>query len=220
MKRRGRSMLWCLALAVAVPLAGCSHPGAKGGRPAKDDGPAQPETPPIKKHAVDELRVKIGAYVLPQDQGRLQVACPQGWDWASAPGEYVLGFHRKNNSLDDLPRMLLAAQESPFPDLKDVGESQLTEFVQAVSRALGDQALETPVTPVMAGSTACAVYVELVKWKHGRVPRLVVKTVVAGRLYTINLDVPEQQFAKYRDAAYAVAASIKVIREEPEPASS
>ena len=223
MRRRGRCTIWCLALAACVCVAGCGRRSAPGAAPASDDEAAEPDVPSTKHHPVAELRVKIGTYLIPQDAGLLSVACPQGWeqgsDRSSSAQGYLVAFHRKGGSVEELPRILVTAEDTPFPDLNQVQEATLVDFVKAVTRTLGDKTLETPVTPVMAGATTCAAYVEMVKRKSGRGPRLVVMTLAGGRLYTINLDVQEPQFAKYRDAAYAIAASLKVVGPaEPPPA--
>jgi hypothetical protein len=222
MRRRGRCTIWCLTLAACVCVASCGRRSAPVAAAALDDDSAEQDVPPTKHHPVAELRVKIGTDLIPQDAGRLSVACPQGWeqgsDRTSAAQGYLLALHRKSGTLDELPRILIAAKDSPFPELKQVNEATLVNFVKAVTRTLGDKSLETPVTPVMAGETACAAYVELVKRESERGPRLVVMTLAGGRLYTINLDVQEPQFAKYRDAAYAIAASLKAVGPaEPPP---
>lgn len=221
MRRRGRCTFWCLALAACLFFGSCGRHAASGtGSPSGDEAGEQ-DIPPTKHHPVDELRIKIGRELIPQDAGRLSLSCPQDWeqsfDRSSVLEGYLLGLHHKGGTVEELPRILIAAEDSPYPELLQVNEATLVDFVKAVMYRLKDKTLETPVTPIMAGQTACAAYVEMVKRKSGRGPRLVVTTLAGGRLYTINLDVPEPQFAKYRDAAYAVAASLKAVGQAGSP---
>ena len=221
MRRRSRCTIWCLTLVACACATSCGRRSVSGEAAAVDDDSAELDVPPTKHHPVAELRVKIGAYLIPQDVGRLSVACPQGWeqssDRSSVAQGYLLALHPKSGSLDELPRILFAAEDTPFPELKEVNQATLVDFVKAVTRTVRDKSLETPVTPVMAGDTACAVYVETVKRKSGRGPRLVVMTLAGGRLYTLNLDVQEPQFARYRNVAYAIAASLKAAGPPSEP---
>ena len=188
---------------VTAAALGCDHGKAlEEADQGTDIGGATAALPVVKKHAIAELRFKIGRYGIPQDGGRLDVAAPTGWELATPrKKDYLVGFH---------PRRGLEAGEVPLPDLQVVDETRIVEFVRAVSQSLAGKKLREPVTPVMVGEQACAAYVEGAQLKTPGAVRLVVKTVSGGRLYSVHLELPESEFDRFRDAAYAVIASMKV----------
>lgn len=166
----------------------------------------------LKRYAVADLRVQPGDPLPPLDGGNLQIAVPQEWDWARPQSDsgkqYLIGFHRKGSSLTNLPRILIEAEEAPA-EFPTVTEASLDKFVQYVGSTVSADAVRVPVQPLILGDIPCSRHVESARRKTVSVPRQVIKTVVNGRMYTVSLEVLELQFELYRDAAYAVVASIQ-----------
>jgi hypothetical protein len=155
------------------------------------------------------LKVKIGDYMPPLEGGSLEIASPNGWDWARPGGDYVVGFVPRGSDVNSLPRILVSAEDSPYPDVRRVSKDNLQEFVKTVSDSLAGKKIAEPVRPLVLGENAFACSVTYAKRKNAVVSQQVLETVVAGRQYAVRLEVYERQFDKYRDAAYAVAMSMK-----------
>lgn len=205
MKRNGLWPTSCLLFgALCGALAGCGQTGdEKGGKAAgKAAGGAT-------GYSVEDLKRNIGEYMPPLERRTLEIAAPRGWDWAPAGAEYLVGFHKKDSSLNNLPRILVTAEDSPFPGISDVNKENVDQLVKLVSESVDATKLKGTVQPIILGNAACARYVDMAKRRNALVARQTLKTVARGRLYTIRLEAYDREFTKYRDMAYAVAASMK-----------
>jgi hypothetical protein len=147
----------------------------------------------------------------------LEIAAPQGWDWKRPGGQYIVGFIPKGSDLDNLPRILVSAEGNPFPGLSRVTEDNVQEFADLVSQRHAGEKLSESVQPIILGSNILVRHTSLAKRKNAVVTRQVLETVAGGRLYTISMEVYERKFDKYRDAAYAVAMSMKFGPASDEP---
>jgi hypothetical protein len=206
-----------LLLVVAAGLVGC--------------GPATPESAPDSvqpagtassdsAYQAGDLKIAIGQYMPPLEGGALQIAAPENWDWARPGGDYLVGFVPRGSELNNLPRILVSSDPNPYAGVSQVGQDTLPQFIQLVSAAVADQKLADPVRPLILGDRAWAYYRTFAKRKNAVVSRLVLETVVDDRCHTVALEVYELQFDKYRDAALAVAISMKFTPAvEPEPAA-
>lgn len=143
----------------------------------------------------------------------MEIAAPRDWEWARPVDDYLVQFRQKGATLNDLPRILVDVEDSPFPELTDVDEQNIDEFVKNVSATVDAAKLKEPVKPIILGSTMCATYVDIAKQGNARdVATQAVKTLAGGRLYTIRLEAFESEFNTYRDMGYAVVASMKFGR--------
>lgn len=203
----------CLGWACLI-IAGCGREGGKQTAADKtDDGDF--ELPAVKVYSLAELPIDWDSSVFPQDQGRIKPLCPKGWSWSALDKDAFLGFYRKGASLRVLPRITVAGENSPIPDFPELTSANLGDFIIQLRSHLDTSNCVTPPTPAILGDTPCAAYVEVRPGRSGQFARLVLKTVLKGRLYTVSLDVREEEFPKYRNAAYAVAASLS-SPERPE----
>lgn len=163
--------------------------------------------------STEDLEQKIGEYMPPVEGGALEIAAPRDWEWARPVDDYLVQFRQKGATLNDLPRILVDVEDSPFPELTDVDEQNIDEFVKNVSATVDAAKLKEPVKPIILGSTMCATYVDIAKQGNARdVATQAVKTLAGGRLYTIRLEAFESEFNTYRDMGYAVVASMKFGR--------
>ncbi len=192
--------------ALCLAVIGCEQrSGDKGAKSASGGSSGGG----VKEFPLADLQEKIGDYMPPLEGGGLEIAAPRGWVWSRAGSEHLVGFHEKDSSLNNLPRILVSVEDSPFPGIADVNDGNISDLVAQVSKSLAGKELKEPVSPVTLGKTSCARFVDYAKKGNAVVARQTLKTVAGNRLYTIRLDVHAPQFSKYEQAAYAVAASMK-----------
>lgn len=213
MTRFGLRPTYCLLLgAFFTAIVGCGGSGdekgiSRGG--VSSSGAAG--------DSAEDLQRSIGEYMPPiptQDGGTLEIAAPKGWKWSRAGKDYLVGFHKEGSSLNNLPRILVAVEDSPYSSLTDVNEENVDQLVTLVTESVDASKLKAPVHPITLGNTACARYVDMAKKGNARVARQTLQTIREGRLYTIRLEVYDREFTKYRDMGYAVAASMKLSASE------
>ena len=210
MKRIGLWPTGCLLFgAVCIAMAGCGDSAEKKAEDSKGGGGTGGDTGTVVAYSLEDLSPKIGEYMPPQEHLGLEIAAPRGWEWGRAGSEYLVGFHKKDSALKNLPRILVSVEDSPFPELTDVNEANVDELVKRVLESVDAKKLKGTVEPIILGNTACARYGELGRTGKALAAVQTLKTVAGGRLYTIRLEAYDQQFTKYRDMGYAVAASMK-----------
>lgn len=203
-----RIRLWpttCLLFgAVCAAIFGCG--GTDDANRAGDGGG---RAGGVARISAEDLRHCIGHYMPPLEGGALKIAAPSGWVWSRAGSDYLVGFHKEGSSLNNLPRILVTAEDSPSPGLSDVDEENVGQLVTLVLQSVDASKLKGTVEPIILGNTACARYVDLAKRKNALVARQTLETIARGRLYTIRLEAYDREFTKYRDMGYAVAASME-----------
>lgn len=194
--------MYCLLLL----CTGCGPAASSKSSPAPEGGSAD-GVPAADASA--ELESLIGMYMPPLEGGAVEVAAPKDWEWGRAGSNYLVGFHPVGASLNDLPRILLAADDSPWPGIEEVDSTNAADFVQQVAEKLKDDQLRSPAAAVTLGGRTWCEHVELRKSRETLVARQVLQTVVNGRLYSIRLEVFDRQLSGYRNTARAVAASCR-----------
>jgi len=210
MKRIGQWPLGCLLLGVVcITIAGCGQDGDNKGGSSSGGGASG-----IAGYSAEDLTKHIGEYMPPLEGGKLEIAAPRGWVWSRAGSDYLVGFHKEDSSLNNLPRILVAVEDSPFSGLTDANKENLGQLVKLVSESVDATKLKGPVQPIILGNTACARYVDMRKRTNALVARQTLQTVVKGRLYTIRLEAYDREFTKHCDMGYAVAASMKFSASE------
>ncbi len=202
---RASPALLILAVLSACTV-GCGPPVPQGASKPSD---RQAGATRDDQYQASDLSVNIGEYMPPLEGGKLEIASPENWDWARPGRDYVVGFVPHGSKLNSLPRILVSAEECPYPDIRRVSKDNVQEFAQAVSASIAGQEVAKPVRPLILGDNVFACYVTFAKSKNAVVSRQILETVVEGRRYIVRLEVYERQFDKYRDAAYAVAMSMK-----------
>ena len=199
---------------VLLPAILCLHGcGPNAGSPASSDGGA------LETKRVPADRLPIGGLMPPMDDGRVVLAPPQDWYVAPRRRGYVVQFYRDKTRQVRIPRVWVTVEVSPFDDLETAGVDQLQQFTQRVAERLDADGITLiePVRPMVIGSTPCVRYVRqtiFTREKGGKKERMtaerqVLEILVDGRLYTVDLHVPSRKMLAYRDAGYAVAASMQ-----------
>lgn len=197
-----QSFVW-VALATIVMLSGCGPSGStSGNRSASSAGGSAG----VSDSGFEQL---IGQYMPPLEGGKLEIAPPKEWNFSRAGSEYLVGFHPSDSSLNDLPRILISVEASPFAGVDDLQASNAEQVVQAVKATLASDQMKSPPTAVTLGGRTWIEHVGLGKSRNALVARQVLQTVVGGRLYKIRLEVFDRHFGNQRKAGYAVAASAK-----------
>ena len=206
-------MVFACSLAVSLVAAGFSG-GCGPVEPERDRGSsAGRDAAKIDKIEARDLRCPVGDYMPALMGGSLEIAAPQGWDWERPGEKYIVGFVPRGAQLSSLPRILVSAEDNPFPEFERVAEDNVQEFAKRVSEQQVGKDLSEPVRPIVLGGNALVCYATLGKKKNAVVTQLYLETVAGGQHYTIRLEAYQRQFAKYRDAVYAVAMSMKVGSE-------
>jgi len=211
-----------LAALICLPLAGCSpQPAADGGGAPSTPGGTAPaatggrDTSGGATFNTAALSVKPGAE-LPgvQDEGRLNLSAPKGWDWFPRDAKYVTRFFKTSQGA--LPRILVtvAAAPSELPtDITADNVDELREYIAAELVVEDIKPLEPPKA-IQVNDTALVRFVRGGKLKNASVERQMLSVVRGGRLYTIELQSFPAETETYRDAAYAVAGSMKFNNKE------
>jgi len=171
----------------------------------------------IKEYSLADIQNKIGDS-MSLEGGTLEISAPRGWVGSRAGSRYLVGFHEKGSSLSNLPRIFVSVEDSPFPSIKNVDESNVLDFAGQASRYIRQKDFDAwedqkeAIVPLKLGSTACVQFVDYAKKGNASIARQTLMTVIGGRLYTIHLDVQADQFSRHKEAAYAVTASIESAR--------
>jgi hypothetical protein len=215
--------------ALALAVAGCGGSGERSSGGGSGAAPSADSAGDIKVRTVESLP-EVGDYLPPLDDGRIEVAPPEGWNLLPRRANYVAGFVKGKAS--EMPRITLTAWDTPLPEVTELTEANAdlleAELVRQFKK--DKKAIQEPPLPIVLGDTLYLRYVRLAKTTSGS--NLVIQaleTVRGGRLYSIELfaDVDaaraeeyEASLTKWRDHGYAVAAHLKFLGESTTEPSS
>jgi hypothetical protein len=196
-----------LALLASLPWQpGCGPSGSTPARPVA--------TGDEERHVAEsaDLDQWIGDYMPPLEGGRLEIAPPKNWSFSRAGSDYLVGFHPAGSTLNDLPRILISVESSPYDGVEELQATNAEHLVQSIQETLASDRLKSPAAIVTLGGRTWIEYVGLAKNRGTLVARQILQTVFDGRLYQVQLEAPDQYFDSQRTAGSAVAASAKFIR--------
>jgi hypothetical protein len=150
---------------------------------------------------------------------KVTVSAPKGWVLPTRRQEYVVWFAKELGQ--EFPRVLVAAEPAPA-GTPDTTEANVGEFARQVAAKVS-KPLESP-KPMIVGDVACVRYVSEAKSRSSSLEEQVLKTVQKGQLFTVTLQAVvvkpgESPLPQYRDAGYAVLASMKVEAGSAPPES-
>jgi hypothetical protein len=183
-------------------LVGCAaHAPATTAADAAEDASFEPL--PLKH--VDEAKLpKLGGY-LGRIDNKVEVATPQGWLPKGRSKEYLVAFVREKTAA--VPAIVVKAGDTTG-EIADVTAVNVVDYAIAVQKTLSDP-IES-ARPMQIGKHHFARYVKEAKIATLPAEVQVLTTVREGRTYTIELRVRDvEDLKKFRDQAYAVAASLK-----------
>lgn len=141
---------------------------------------------------------------------KVTISAPKGWVLPTRRQEYVVWFAKELGK--EFPRVLVTA-EPATTGTPDTTEANVRELSQQIAASVPNP-IEPP-KPLIVGSVPCVRYVSSASSRSGKLEEQVLKTVRKGQLFTVTLQAiattgGESPLFQYRDAGYAVLASMKV----------
>lgn len=141
---------------------------------------------------------------------KVTISAPKGWVLPTRRQEYVVWFAKELG--EEFPRILVTAEPAPA-GTPDTTEANVGELAQQIAAKVSEP-LESP-KPMIVGDVPCVRYVSAAKARSTSLEEQVLKTVQKGQLFTVTLQAAvvtsgESPLVQYRDAGYAVLASMKV----------
>ncbi|MBN2023880.1 MAG: hypothetical protein JW809_13945 [Pirellulales bacterium] len=177
-------------------------------------GCGRPETPPAEPPPGPPP--KLGDYLPPLDQGRLEVAPPAGWYVPPRSAKYIARFTVSRT--ESYPSILITA--ASYEEIADVTDENVDEFRNEIEGRLleeeGDsdaQDAASTVETIRAGPFLGVAYRKRAKTtadlKTIALERIVLETVVEGRKYVVELRTEAGTARQYRPHLLAVAGGMK-----------
>jgi hypothetical protein len=187
------------ALAATALVLGCGGPGAED--QAGGD---------VRTVAVSTLPKLAEPLQQPLDAGRLTISPPAGWKTASRDSRFLVRFQEDPH--DSYPSIIVKVEDQTGP-IRNVTRQTVHDFAgQVAAEFRKGKAQRTVIEPFQVGSFVGVNYERRGRAKHDykeiTVERLILETVVDGRRYSIDLRTRDQDLAKYRGHAFAVAAGM------------
>jgi hypothetical protein len=210
-----------LAALVAMVAPGCDS----GSLPAPATGvSATPATAPAPSSSGYKVRLTedlptVGDALPPLDDGRIEIAGPQGWRTLPRNSrEYLVGFVPGQAS--QLPRIVVTVKDPPagLEDTTEDNAHQLAESLDAGQRSNAKLVVPEHCLPIILGDRTFVRHVRLARMDGDPVVIQSLQTVAGGRLYSVELicavnAADGREYAsslkEHRDQGYAVAANMK-----------
>ncbi len=121
---------------------------------------------------------------------------------------YVVAFSEDDSSHP--PRVILKAEDAVASDIQNVTPDNIVAYATQQKNLLSEKTLTEQVKPMVLGNNAWARHVVEATYKGSSAIEIqILTTVVSGRVYTLRLEVYEGDIPKYRDLAYAIAATLE-----------
>lgn len=211
---------WPIPALGLLALAGCGTSGDRAQVP-----PAAPPEEGIKRRLAEDLPA-VGEYLPAHDDGRVEIAGPEGWIQLPNTSKQLVAFAPDKNKA--YPRIQVSAADSPLPVLGDLTEENAPQFVTVFDEPYRKKRKSLPeaAKPIILGGTPYIRQVRLVSISKKQLVLQWLATVQKGRMYVVELFCevdpanPEEYSAPLkvaRDHAYAVAAHLAPISPTSEP---
>ena len=208
-----RDILLAWTALALLALTGCGT-----GTDLASAPPAPPEEG-IKRRLAEDLPA-VGAHLPPLDDGRVELAGPEGWIQLPVAGKQLATF--APDKARAYPRIQVTADDSPLPVLGDLTEENAGQFVTVWDEPYRKKRRSLPESarPIILGGTPYIRQVRLVSIDKKQLVLQWLATVQNGRMYTVELfcqvnpESPEDYatpLTEARDYAYAVAAHLAPI---------
>ena len=159
---------------------------------------------------------KLGDYLPPLDDGRIELAPPEGWHVPGRSSKWIARFQR--DTAAQYPSIVITAED--YESLLNVSQNNLEEFADQTAAAESVSSVKPIQVDRFVGVTYRKRGIE--KDSINKIlERLFLVTVVAGRKYTLELRTREGMLGEGQPCLLAVAGGIKFpaarqrLEEEP-----
>jgi len=174
--------------------------------------PTAPSTPSREESSaiLPENLPKLGDYMPPLDDERIEVAPPAGWHIPSASSKYIVRF--QTDVQTKYPSIIVTGKD--YEPIFRVSKDNVKQFAAQVKSAESLSSVE----PIEVGKFIGVTYGKRAKEKQSInkiLERLFLDTVVAGRRYSIELRTREGSLVEAQPYLFAVANGIKFLKAEP-----
>lgn len=168
----------------------------------------------VKTYSATQLPL-VKQELPPLDGGRVEVPTPEGWQAGSRTTGVLARFHVATRT--GMPQIILKVEEAPA-GTPDVTAQTVFAYATQVQAELDEQVQQQKTTLIedvralVLGTNAWVRYVvpgRLPGRDRATIERQILKTVVRGRVYSIDLQTHVNELLKHRDHAYAIAANMK-----------
>ena len=189
----------------AVVLAGCG-----GANTATNVPPARAGG--IQRLAVTDLP-KVGNYIpRPLDGGKLEIAAPDSWDWKNPSSDHLVVFLLAGaRKLNSFPRILVSVEDASGYSMQTADAGNIAQLAEEIGAELPEKTTAEPARPMIVGEHPCVTYVIFARDDETVFKRQFAKVLNDGRMYTVLLEDLDQVFAKSRQAALTVVASMRFL---------
>jgi len=194
-----------IVVAAVFAFSGCDK--------AKEETPAAAKKSPVRQIDPASLPA-LGEYSPPLDSGRIEIACPEGWELAPRLKNYVALF--RGGSGDQYPMILVKATDSTTgpltADAAVAFASSLADDGSAQAAAIGDRAGALQRKRSKDPGSVDQI-----------IERLLFTTVIGQRTYTVELRTRHGRLENLQDTLFAVVGGMREIgaaaAEAPEAAA-
>ncbi len=195
--------------------AGTDSAQASPGEGVSGSATSQGSDPTIFRYSIAELNMKLGSYLPPLDEGRVEVAPPDKWYLEPRSKNYLTRFVRDRTHQSPLPRITVQVRPADFDDPADTTEEDLLELLDLLQNQLDSESakglIEQPA-PMVIGTIGCIRHVVRKRFQIGKrvitADREVLQTLTQGRIYQLSLDAYRGRLADDRARLYAVLAGL------------
>ena len=203
-----RSLLWHVAW-WAVPVAVSAGCGTR----------SEPKSVEKRPRAVSTQGLpKLGDYLPPLDDGRIEFAAPEGWHFPSRSDKCIA--RAQKSATAEYPSIVLTAEDYENESLVNVSAKNVAKFAGQVAAAVKKD--KSAVKPVEIGKFVGVAYAKRAKVRRP-VTRILevlyLETVVAGRKYRFELRSEEGSLEKDEPYLHAVVNGVRFAKagaeEEP-----
>lgn len=209
---KGRPTFWSIFTLLFI-LAGCSSSTTSPtSTTSTSDAVLQ-----IKQ--VDSSQLPpLGDYFPPLDEGRLALAAPADWGWASRREGYLARIFLDKTRRVRLPRIWVTVEDPGSETPTQLSNENLVQYARTVQSRLDRDGIKLveQVQPMVLGTVPCVRYVRATRFRVRdeksqslTAERQILETVQAGRRYLIDLHVHPGTILRHRNEAYAMMAGME-----------
>ncbi len=184
-------------------------------------GAATADSSVVKRYTIEQIGETLGGYLPPLDNQRLRIAPPADWHVQPRSRKYLARFVFDATHRSPLPRITVTVDDANFDEPSELDDKSLGLFLDLLDSKMSDSArkgLIEPMKPMILGDIPCVRYVVGKVYRRGnrKIPgeSQIVKTLHAGRIYTVTLDAYRGTLLGHHNEAYVVVAGMVFLAGE------